>query len=565
MSIRGLYLATFSLLGVGLVALFLTMTQVESVSREIADGEARRHNALLLSQELMQSSNDLTRMARTYSITGDPGYKSHFYEILSIRNGLSPRPASYHGAYWDLVTAQRAAPLLEGEPVALLDLLGKLALTNDEQRLFVQSQVQSDTLVNLEEEAFHAVEGRFDDGDGSFGIRGEPSLARATALTHGRAYHDAKATIMRPLAEFRNLVDARTKREIQILEAKRLKLTLGALFILVMVATGSVVSFFLLRRRVISPIAEMADAAIAISAGGRVHIDHPFDDEIGVLTSNLNEMADKLSRSFEHLKQAKEAAESSSNAKMFLVNMSHEIRTPMNGIIGVLDLIDGENLNDRQLKFLGIAKSSSDSLLQILSDVLDISRLEEGELNLSRSLFDMPTLAEEVRALMAVEARRKGLTLELELSQLDTHEVWADRGRIRQVLINLVSNAIKFTDHGRVTMILTLEGSNPKDCRITISVKDTGVGIEERDIPGLFIRFHQKDMSTTRRFSGAGLGLAISKSLIDLMKGEIQVESRVGRGSTFTLTLGSSDHERFDSHHEVHEGPIGQRDHSTVH
>jgi len=238
------------------------------------------------------------------------------------------------------------------------------------------------------------------------------------------------------------------------------------------------------------------------------------------------------------LQQAKAAAESASRTKSdFLASMSHEIRTPMNGIIGIADLLAKTSLTPEQDKYVQIFRRAGDNLLNLINDILDLSKVEAEQIELERTGFSLNDLLEKVTEMLAGRAGEKGLALVCEIAPDVPGDRIGDPTRLRQVLLNLVGNAIKFTESGEVTLRVAPDpdASLPGALRFTIS--DTGIGIPDEKLGAVFERFTQADSSTTRKHGGSGLGLTISKRLVELMDGRIWVESAVGKGSVFSFTV----------------------------
>ncbi len=262
---------------------------------------------------------------------------------------------------------------------------------------------------------------------------------------------------------------------------------------------------------------------------------------IGVDITERKEMQEQLQRTNRSLQEAILQTEKASMAKSeFLANMSHEIRTPLHAVLGMGELLAETDLQEEQRQFLNVLISSGEALLALIEEILDFSRIEAGKVELKMQDFHLPRLLESLVAPLAVQAREKDVVLEYSIQEAVAEFFRGDPVRLRQILTNLLGNAIKFTSRGEVRLSVSLEpgdlaGASPRVIRF--SVRDTGIGIPQEKIPLLFKRFSQVDSSPTRQYRGTGLGLAISKHLVELMGGTLQVQSEEGYGSEFWFVL----------------------------
>ncbi|AMG28956.1 hybrid sensor histidine kinase/response regulator [Grimontia hollisae] len=264
----------------------------------------------------------------------------------------------------------------------------------------------------------------------------------------------------------------------------------------------------------------------------------PLGEELVTLYTQYNDTVAKMREYNAELKSAKMQAEQANQKKSeFLANMSHEIRTPMNGIIGMASLLKGTPLDEEQREFIEMLETSSLSLLDIINDILDFSKIEAGKLELDSVELNLFELCKDIEHLFRLRTKEKGLEFECGLDQNLTPLLVGDAPRLRQVMINLVGNAVKFTQSGKVSVSIRQVAEAGDNITVTFEVEDTGIGIPADKLKTVFEKFEQADGSMSRNFGGTGLGLAISSQIVELMGGEIEVESREGEGSRFFFTV----------------------------
>ena len=590
---------------VGVFAVAMAFTVYVWSEKRIGRANDVRIRSSSLANELRQSSDDLTRMVRTYVVTNDPLYKKYYQDILDIRDGKKPRPDGYQNVYWDLVLANKPLPQSgNGQAIALLELMRQAGFTGEELSKLSEAKANSDDLTATE---FHAMKLVETSGPGARARR-----ARAITMLHDARYHQAKAAIMASINDFYLLMEKRTLDAVRA--AANVALILRIIFIVIALILA--VAMFQTNKLLVFVIGETVDEvtakttlggrpgkvnrfffAVAITAvaaalriwplqslettvvwltfypavmvisiyGGLLAglmgtvlaclitaflgthlVGAPFitkhSDWLGMGVFVLNGMmiscvAEAMLRANARAKRAKEQAEAANRAKsVFLANMSHELRTPLNAILGFSRLIRATpELPQTQSENMDIVVRCGEHLLDMINNVLDISKIEAGRVELEESNTDLHHLLHEVQGLLNMQALSKGLDLRAELLPDVPRYVVIDATKLRQVLTNLIGNAIKFTRQGGA--VLRVERTDREDkLWLRFTVEDTGPGMSEENRRRLFTPFVQLGQQPSVE-TGTGLGLAISKQFVELMHGKLEVVSTPGMGSAFHFEI----------------------------
>lgn len=636
------YLVTVALIILLIVLIALRFFELQ----KLGNAYQARYASYLLADEFRQSSDDLTRMARSYVTTGNPRFKQMYMSILAIRDGEKERPVHYERSYWDLVAADSGFQPKGGAKVALSSRMSESGFSPREIEKLAEAESSSNDLAEREYRAFEVMEAHSRELRSGSAASAMPKLELAHALLFDQDYFAQKAHIMQKVNEFYELLDSRTRNAVVEAE-RRSTLYISGIFVSLALLMGwLIISYWVVRQKVQNLVRLenetrnigkagskprfRIDAADEIGSLSRAFIltqrerDRYFDQSLNFLAisdfsgrfkrvnaawtailgyssgellgrafidfvtpfsrdevaADLDKLGGSAAVSFEcqmrckdnsfrwvlwnitvttdvqefyfsgqditirknveiELQKAQKAAEAASKTKSeFLANMSHEIRTPMNGVLGAIGLLLNTSLTTSQRELAGLARTSGETLLTIINDILDFSKIEAGKLVISPVAFDLLQTVEEVAAMIAMQPTKKQNVnvIVRYLPEVPRH-VFGDVGRIRQVLTNLATNAVKFTDKGHVLIDIDVDFLTSEEVTLRISVEDTGPGISADKLDNLFNKFTQADASTTRRYGGTGLGLAISSQLVRLMGGTIAAKSRVGVGSTFWFTL----------------------------
>jgi len=538
-NLKKLFMLLFVLNTISLISVAVVINKYQNSTIKLEDAYQMQYKSLILAHELRQSSDDLTRMARTYVITGNPMFEDQYKKVLDIRNGITNRPKRYNGIFWDFYTIDGRTPKFDGEKIALRELMKRANFPESELNLLFISQNESDDLTKLEHKAMSAVKGIFQDKNGEFTIKGKADFKLARELMHSPDYHKAKIRIMQPLDNFYKAFENRTQEKVN--EAR--KMVKEQEFYVNVIVLFSVIfflmSFFIILFRIIYPIDLLRVAMLKLSSND-MSVDlerNKYDDEVGDMigaVSIFKENTKKLIESEHQLKLAMEDAKSANKAKsIFLARMSHELRTPLNAILGFSNILKKSlNVNIEEKNNLNIIKKSGEHLLNIINEILELSKIEAGKIELIPKVFNLKELIDDINSIFAFRCKEKGLEFKIILDNNLPKIVKMDELRLRQILINLLSNSLKFTNKGEISLYLY-----EKSHKLFFEIKDSGIGIEKGDIERIFKPFEQIKHDEYNK-NGTGLGLSITKELITLMDGSIYVKSRVNEGTQFYFSVG---------------------------
>jgi len=452
--------------------------------KQIDRAHELRLQSFRLADELRQSSDDLTRMVREYVVTGNPLYKQHYLEILDIRDGRKARPLNYHNVYWDLVLSDNVRPRPNGKEAPLIELMRQADFTKEEFFKLAQAKINSDQLTKTEFRAMALIESTHPTSDKNY--------RKALELVFGASYSRAKADIMVPIGEFYELMDTRTLEKVVTAE------NTATLMRIIVIVFGLLLIFILLYAsraldNILGCSVDRLYGYIARFGKGdfseviKVHHEgkNSILDWLSQMQTNLAKIDTQRNQAEEELKQYQNQLEqlveertlASLVAKnAFIASMNHELRTPLNAIIGFSGVLKKEmagTLNEKQKEYLSRIHKAGKRLLSMISDVIDISELESGNIPVIAEQFSLRTLLEEVLEEEAVRMVKRGLQSRLEMEE--EYPIYTDRRRLKQSIENYLSNAIKFSEKG----IITIRARQLNDW-LEVEISDEGIGIDNQ-------------------------------------------------------------------------------------
>lgn len=468
----------------------------------LANSYVIRYQSFLAADELRQSSDDLTRLVRTYVQTGDRRFEQMYWEVLAIRNGEQVRPDHYEMIYWDFVTSSFERPKRTGEKLALKERMRLLGISPEELAKLKEAETESNSLVFIERTAMNAMKGIFLGESGEFNKIGEPDLELARNILFDNTYHRAKSRIMYPINDFYLMVDQRTLASV----TANTNYLIGTVTLLAAVLLVLFYLFVLDRRKLNDEISERYRA----------------EDEVRLLNQSLN--------------QAKLAAEAGNRSKSeFLTVINHELRTPMNGIFAGIQRAQ-QHPHEPLGSSLDLIQRGASSMMSLINDILIFTEVQSDQLLLSTETYDLSSGLDILHERYQRACKDKGLALNWQPDEKLPDLLELDGDKLLTVLSKLMDNAVKFTDSGTIGFNLSCD-QDQQPWQLFCTIQDSGLGIEESDKERIFSAFQQKSAGFQRRFGGLGIGLAICKELVNTMKGILTLESKLGTGTIVTLSL----------------------------
>jgi len=538
MKLKRLFIFLLTINIFALISVVLIVGEYQHSIKKLQFAYELQHKSFILADQLRQSSDDLTRMARTYVITANKKFEDQFHTVLDIRNGKVKRPTNYNRIYWDFLTLDGDDAILNGEQKSLRQLMKESGFPKEELELLYESAKQSDDLTHLETKAMNAVKGIFVDEKGQYSRIGKPDLKLAAQIMHSNEYHKAKIDIMKPIDAFYKAFEKRTKKFVFEANEKVKKLESMASIAIFILIVLVLFSFFILLSRIVYPLETLKNTMLQLSKNDMnttIPL-HQYNDEVGDMIGSVEVFKKnglRLIQKEEKLKNAIKDAKFANNSKsIFLANMSHELRTPLNAILGFTSLLEkSENINTQEKENVSIIKNSGNHLLSIINEILELSKIEVGKIEITNNDFDLYAMIEEIKLMFISRFEAKKLDFSIDIDFTVPRYIQSDQQRLKQILINLFGNALKFTQKGYVKGTIKCKYN-----QLYFIVEDTGLGISLDNQKKIFKPFEQINSSKFTK-NGTGLGLAITKELISLLGGRITLKSELDKGSFFSFNI----------------------------
>jgi signal transduction histidine kinase/CheY-like chemotaxis protein len=534
MTLKNYFLINVVIFTILLGGNFVTQSLYHNAVGELDRIGQKQQHMVLLADYLADSSDELTRLARSYVVTGDQRFFDEFTRKLAVRNGEIPRDASDLSLFLKNNDTQAYANY--SNTVSLRDLFINQDVPAEDMTYLDKALALSDSLASVEDRAFS--------------LRGKHS-DQAIALLYDYHYHNIKQNISKYIDTFIFRVQRKIRNEAEDIRSRseilsNISVVLLLLFVLYLLLAARFI--YLSLAYPLNKLSTFAKQFRDTNRPVEVQLLSPIT-EVKALNNSVLQMQHRIKMNVERYKDKiaelevmKGKAEVANLARIeFIANMSHEIRTPINGIKGMSYLLKDTDLNDSQNEYVMRTLESTNALTKVVDDILDLSRLDSGTFKLQNIAIKLESIVEEVISLTYFEADKKGLNFDVLIAPELPQVIFGDAMRLRQVMVNLISNAIKFTEQGFVSVTLELrEGLSAEpgsEDYLCFTVIDSGVGMNNEQLLNAFEPFVQGDNSTSRSFGGTGLGLSITKRFVEFMGGKIEAESELAKGTQIRVWL----------------------------